>query len=55
MDPWWYTEQEVHEHNSIQSRDEDFSLCDDPQSVSGHQPDDIVRSKDNILIRSLQS
>ena len=45
----------LHEHNSIQTGDEDFSLCDDPQFVTGHQPDDIVRSKDNLLVRALHS
>ena len=37
-------------NNSIQSRDKDFSLCNDPQSVFDHQPDDIVCSKDNLLV-----
>ena len=42
-------------NNSIQSKDKDFSLCDDPQFVFGHQPNDIVCSKDNLLVRSLHS
>ena len=45
----------LHEQNFIQTVDEDFSLCDDPQFVSGHKPDDIVHSKDNLLVRSLHS
>ena len=34
----------------FQSRFKDSSLCNDSQFVFGHQPDNIVRSKDNFLI-----
>ena len=41
--------------NSIQSGDEDFSICNDPQFVSSHKFDDIVRSNDNFLTRSFHT
>ena len=35
---WGYTEEVIHKHNTIFTKNEDFGLCDDSQPVPGHQP-----------------
>ena len=43
----------IHEHNTIFTRDENFGTCDDPQFISGHQPNHFIFPKDKIFVWSL--